>query len=95
MRGRQVLQFIDNNSAKDALIRGWSAHPASEGIVRAVWEQEMELQTATWYERVPSDSNPADEPSRGALASLEASGARRVQPRLPAGWAQDQLREFG
>eukprot|EP00972_Heterocapsa_arctica_P020290 2994070-Heterocapsa_arctica.AAC.1 len=61
LRGREVIHFVDNNSAKDALIKASSSHPASEAVVAKVWEQEVQEQVSSWYDRVPSPSNPADD----------------------------------
>eukprot|EP00971_Amphidinium_carterae_P292875 5814642-Amphidinium_carterae.1 len=40
-------------------------------------------QALTWFCRVPSASNPADEPSRGSSESLSKAGAMRVGAQLP------------
>lgn len=84
--GRQVIHFIDNDSAKDALIKGHSSHPASMEIIEQVWAQELELQSSSWYDRVPSASNPADGPSRGCCQELLDAGAVQVEPILPPKW---------
>ena len=84
--GRLIIHFIDNNSAKDALIKGHSQHPVSMSIVEQVWTQELELHSGSWYDRVPSDSNPADDPSRGSCQELIDAGAIQVSPVLPPEW---------
>eukprot|EP00972_Heterocapsa_arctica_P018444 2723957-Heterocapsa_arctica.AAC.1 len=87
LRGREVVHFVDNDSAKHALVKASSSHPASEAVVAQVWEQEVQELVSSWYDRVPSPSNPADDPSRGVVAGLVAAGAVRVVPLLPPGWA--------
>ena len=84
--GRLVIHFIDNDSAKDALIKGHSSHPASMEIIEQVWAQELEFQSSSWYDRVPSASNPADGPSRGCCKELLDAGAVQVEPLLPPKW---------
>ena len=78
---RDVLSFIDNDPAKDALILGSSRSEWSAAAVRRTRLLCAELAAAVWYERVPSPSNIADWPSRGDIDSLLALGARRVPPR--------------
>ena len=96
MQGREVFHFVDNNSAKDALIKGSSSHPASQEIVGAVWEQEVSLQSAPWYDRVPSPSNPSDDPSRGRIDALREAGAIQRVAALPAKWQfKGELLDFG
>ena len=77
---RDVLCFIDNDAAKDALILGTSSSEWSSRAVRRTRSFCAELAAAVWYERVPSPSNIADWPSRGDVESLLALGARRVLP---------------
>eukprot|EP00971_Amphidinium_carterae_P144710 2867707-Amphidinium_carterae.1 len=40
-------------------------------------------QALTWFCRVPSASNPADDPSRGCSESLSKAGAARISAQLP------------
>ena len=78
---RDVLSFIDNDPAKDALILGSSRSEWSALAVRRTRLLCAELAAAVWYERVPSPSNIADWPSRGDIERLLALGAKRVAPR--------------
>ena len=63
-RGRPILNFIDNESAKFALIKGTTGEHTSAWITQQYWRKEVELETS-WLERVPSASNCSDGPSRG------------------------------
>ena len=78
LRDRDCIIFVDNNSAKDAIIRGDSSHPASRAFVDSVRTSAAALGCGMWLERVPSPSNVADWPSRGAPAPLPKAGAERV-----------------
>ena len=62
--GRRALIFIDNESARFAMIRGYSPVAASRSTVESSWAELARLQAAPWFERVPSAGNPADAPSR-------------------------------
>jgi hypothetical protein len=87
LEGRPNITFIDNMSAMDALIKGLSNHDASLSLVADTWAADSALQTASWYDRVPSASNPADAPSRGDAAGLLAAGAVRRRPVVPPPWS--------
>ena len=65
LRGRAVLGFVDNESAKHALVKGMSASPDSGAICGEVCALEISQASLMYWERVPSKSNIADEPSRG------------------------------
>ena len=82
--GRRVIVFIDNDSARYALIRGYSPVAASRVLVEQTWQQLARAQAAPWFERVPSTGNPADAPSRGDRQRLfrDVPGAR---------WREDAL----
>lgn len=62
--GRRVIHFIDNQSVKEALTKGNTASLASLEILSATVRQEISNMSITWYSRVPSASNLADDPSR-------------------------------
>ena len=80
MKDRDALFFIDNNSSKDALVRGISASNASSKLVKATRIACARFAIAAWYDRVPSPSNLADDPSRKDYTVLYAMGATRVKP---------------
>ena len=77
-RDRRVLLFVDNDSARHALIRGTSPAGASAAIVGRFWESEASYGAYTWIERVPSVSNPADAPSRLEFGPALKLGAHIV-----------------
>ena len=64
LRQGQIVAYLDNESAKSALIRSCAATAIAEGITEAVRVLEESLQLRCWFSRVPSASNPADAPSR-------------------------------
>ena len=77
---RDVVFFVDNDPAKDALIHGISASHHSSELVRFTRITCARLGIGAWYERVPSPSNIADSPSRGDYALMRRLGATRVEP---------------
>ena len=62
---RPVLNFVDNEAARYALIKGTSPTMDSAVLTAAFWKEESGLGAFSWFERVPSPSNLADNPSRG------------------------------
>ena len=85
LKDREILSFIDNEPAKEALINGSSSSWASAEMVRETRRMTAEGAMAPWYDRVASPSNLADEPSRGHFLRLIKLGAVRVEAsELPA-----------
>ncbi len=66
-----IIHFVDNDSVKAALVMGTTKSPASAAMVGMVADQESVATTRTWYSRVPSPSNIADDPSRLVYSDLE------------------------
>ena len=60
----RVWFFIDNDAARQALIKGWSASPGANALLREMALLEAKSPFHSWYARVPSKSNPADAASR-------------------------------
>ena len=84
LQGRPVVHFVDNESAKFALIKGTTGERTSAWICQQYWRKEVELESFSWLERVPSASNCADGPSRGATRALEFfKGGVEVKPVPP------------
>ena len=67
---RFVVSFIDNEASRAALIKAWSDVPAANNILRLYVDDEMEHGWKPWFGRVPSHSNPADDPSRLIIDGL-------------------------
>ena len=83
LRGKRVVTFIDNESARIALVKQYSSVLASLRILTCCSAFDAARGVDCWYARVPSDANPADAPSRLDQEELVASGSRCVQPVLP------------
>ena len=86
LRHARLLIFVDNDSARYALIRGYSPVVASANLVQEVSHVECQEGIFSWYARVPSASNPADPPSRLDFEATRALGADIVEPLLPQWW---------
>ena len=75
--GRYVIMFADNDSARDAAIRGYSPSLASAFLVSVLWGAMAGAGASPWFDRVPGPSNPADDPSRLRFRWLEQLRGKR------------------
>jgi hypothetical protein len=91
LHNRRVLLFVYNNSARGGAVKGSSNSPTMDDLVKAFYAIEVHLPSFWWVERVPSKSNPADEPSRfeGQEAAL-----RWKAHFLPRFECQDQVADW-
>ena len=69
--------------AQDSYIKGTSANPYVREILLSFEESEKLSPSWTWFARVASPSNVADEPSRAAFEFLHKAQCRRVTPACP------------
>ena len=78
LRVSQVLHYTDNDSCRFALMKGVGETLVARHFIASIMDREYALQTKSWYGRVPSYSNPADDPSRGSSEDLVAKGSQMV-----------------
>jgi hypothetical protein len=77
---RKVIYFLDNDAARDSLIRGFSDSNSCLSMIYRFYKCEREDPGYVWFSRVPSHSNIADAPSRGlASETAKAFGAALVE----------------
>ena len=74
LQGRKVIHFVDNEAAREALVKGRSPSGPSNLLLEEYWAMEAQVRSMTWFERVPSPANPSDGPSRLDWAALEEVG---------------------
>ena len=79
--GRRIFLFVDNEAARASLIAMYSPILVHARLLSKLSEIVTSRSMFTWVSRVPSSSNPADEPSRLHVRKLEESGFTRVHPR--------------
>ena len=77
------LFFIDNESARENLIRGRSNSWASRELLLACRVQDARAQSLDWYARVPSRANIADDPSRLKFGDLLRRGWNEAEVHIP------------
>ena len=83
LRGKGVINFIDNDAARLGVLRGYSPVAASAELITAIWNLDCDLGAFTWHARDASFSNPGDGASRLAHAELAQQGAKRAEPVWP------------
>lgn len=77
LTNRQVVVYVDNDGVRDVLISCSTSDPVGHVLLTKVLELEGTLALSSWFTRVPSKSNIADDPSRGECKGLIASQARQ------------------
>ena len=86
LTGKRVIYFIDNDSARLACIKSYSPVLASLNLIMQGLMWDSEFNSSAWYGRVPTASNPADDPSRMDAECVRTTfGAKIVEPVFPPG----------
>ena len=71
---KPVLIFIDNNSTRDVAISGKARGHVASSLIEFMLQLEDDASIWPWYSRVPSESNPADLPSRKLCLKISVLG---------------------
>ena len=82
LAGRNVIIHCDNSGAESAVRRGTAVSLDHAQLVHAQWTHAAEHGISLWVERVSTDDNIADLPSRNEFQVLEQAGAQYVDPVL-------------
>ena len=75
LAGRKLTLYIDADAVLAALVKGYSSREDICELIGVFWNLCAKYSVAVYLERVPTDANPADGPSRGWCGDLEARGA--------------------
>ena len=79
VRGRDVVMLIDSEGVEAALIKGYSSHEDLVEIIEVFWDLAFELRANVFIDRVSTDGNPADWPSRNNLVRGTEAGWQTAQ----------------
>ena len=78
LRGKDVLLLINSEAVEASLVKGYSSKQDLCKIIELFWDLALELRISFFIDRISSDSNPADWPSRDQLSIGEAAGWKTV-----------------
>jgi hypothetical protein len=74
---RKALFFIDNDSSREGLVKGYSPNEHNRSLIMLIAECELANPCYPWYARVASKANIADGPSRLCFKAMMELGAER------------------
>ena len=77
------LLFVDSEPVQGALVKGYSAKEDLCELVGVFWRLALEIQVNLYIDRVPTDSNPSDPPSRDQLDVGRKLGWLTIDPVFP------------
>ena len=75
-----LVFYIDNEAARSALMKSHSSVLFGNVLTTCFARIEFERNLKVWFGRVPTHSNPADEPSRFEVQHLLDVGSALVKP---------------
>ena len=78
--GRRVVLYSDNCGAQHATARGSARSSDHNAMVHEIWEFAYQHQMLLWIERVPSERNISDSPSRFHYEEMVEIGAKWREP---------------
>ena len=67
------------------MIKGYSSKSDVCSLISSFWELALKLKCKVFIDRVSTDANPADWPSRGGLERGSVAGWETVQVKWPDG----------
>ena len=76
LSGHRVVLFTDNEGVRTSVLKGSSSNFNVSCLLEHIFLVEENLAFQLWVERVPSQSNPADEPSRAECSALNGNSTR-------------------
>ena len=74
----ELIHFIDSNTSLSSLVNGWSRQSDTCHLVGEYWRKACSLQCFPWLERVESESNIADGPTKNDLSFMKRINALEV-----------------
>ena len=77
--GADIILLIDSEAVEAALVKGYSSKEDLCDLISVFWDLAFQLRVRVFIDRVATDANPADWPSRGDLSIGEAAGWNSVK----------------
>ena len=82
--GADLILLIDSEAVEAALIKGYSSKEDLCVLISIFWDLVFELRIRVFIDRIATDSNPADWPSRDDLEKGEKAGWKSVSAAWPS-----------
>ena len=73
--GRRLILLVDSEAVEGTLVRGYSSREDLCELAGLFWSLASDLDVEVYIDRVPTDGNPSDGPSRGDAGELEERGS--------------------
>ena len=83
IRGKNVVLLVDSDPVLGAAVKGYSAEEDIYSGIAAFWEIIREETARVYLDRIPTDGNLSDGPSRAAWNLVGQCGWATVQARIP------------
>ena len=87
--GADLLLFIDSEVVESALVKGYSSCEDLCLFVSVFWDLVLQLRCRVFIDRVATDANPADHPSRDNLETGARAGWSTVEALWPSALSVD------
>ena len=84
MQDATVLLLVDSEAVEGALVKGYSARSDVSLPVGQFWQLAQALNASIYIDRVPTDANCSDGPSRNKVHIGSRLGWIEVQARWPS-----------
>ena len=78
-----LILLIDSEAVEAALVKGYSSKVDLCKLVSLFWDLIFELRARVFIDRIATDANPADWPSRNNLVKGEDAGWMTVKAVWP------------
>ena len=84
LRGKRVLWMIDSEAVLGAIVKGYSDRFDICNTTALFWEMVRSRDVEVYADRIPTDGNLSDGPSRGSWRIAAESGWAFVPAQIPA-----------
>ena len=84
LRGADILLLIDSEAVEGSLIKGYSSREDLCELISVFWDLAFQLRVRVFIDRISTDANPADWPSRDKMFIGESIGWETVNVLWPS-----------
>lgn len=88
LRGADILLLIDSEAVEGSLIKGYSSREDLCELISVFWDLAFQLRVRVFIDRISTDANPADWPSRDKMFIGESIGWETVNVLWPPSLSQ-------